>query len=297
MLMFWRAKMRLNYQHCEMQTSVEVNFKAWLKIKCYEILLFGRRQWRRVREQCRLKDIALYAVVTAFWCVFAAFSYWCGVRRNPNYTLWDVLWDLRVSYFSSAILTFLLTVTNRVLSHSKKLAVQYRTYMDAMRDFDLLIEPYIPCNFAEYVPFYSAKTFKCLLNWLTEDRYNTINSKEIKHNVMQIEDRLNRIEELIDEENILYLKKRDRLRLKRMLQESERELNRLEELNYCGFCDLLKMLFEIIELLRVPWRCDIFIDIKIMDMVNSSKTQPENLKSNYYYQLLKNGYDFLKEEN
>ena len=65
--------MRLNYQHCEMQTSVEVNFKAWLKIKCYEILLFGRRQWRRVREQCRLNDIALYAVFTGFWILFAAF--------------------------------------------------------------------------------------------------------------------------------------------------------------------------------------------------------------------------------
>lgn len=288
------AKWKLHYRHYGLNAEFLVSPKDWLYIEFHKVLLFIKRQWRRVCGVCSASDIILYAVITFFWLLFALASYWAGRALFEGYSFLKALWEIRTSYFTSVILAFTISFCNQAFAYKRKIREQYILYIDTMSDFELLFVPYIAEYRYQYIPFYCQKTLRATLKYINSKfcDYIPFDARECKLSL--ISDRLNKINNQLQRGNILYLKNADIFEVTQDIEYAQRIISNITENDFLSGVELSQLsstLLYILNHLRVPWRCDITTKLNIL-----SKLDSDEIRSDYYYNMLFNGYDFPPRE-
>ena len=135
-----------------------------IKIEWIKMILLLKRIKRRIFLAIP-QNIVMYILLTLCWVIFGIVTYYVGVQiKEPDsYTVIDVVWELKNSYFSSVILAIFIAGYSQNSEYKKKISVQHDFYVDSMRTFDCIFEPFVGNQIYYFMPFYNQM---CLDNTL-----------------------------------------------------------------------------------------------------------------------------------
>ena len=232
------------------------------------------------------------------WVVFGFFTYLFGVKfRDPSYSILDVAWELKNSFFSSFIITWFINIYNNEYNYRKKLWEQHEFYVDTMSCFEKIFEPFVGEHIYYYHAFYNSICYENTIDYIHNIEIDRQCKRELIGKIKNILAQLKTINYEIKNNNIY---KADTHYLIYKIPDIIIDLNEL--LNYLKlkkiivddvFTKISKItmdLFKITEELRIPWRQDIENNIIILQRL-SPNTENE-IERAHYYNLLLNGYSF-----
>lgn len=231
---------------------------------------------------------------------FGALTYRVGVLyKEPEvYTVKNVIWELKNSYFTSVVLALLIAGYSQNSGYRKQIEMQHDFYVDVMTGFDHLFEAFIGDEIYYYMPFYNNLCLQGTLEYINEcegGRYE-FSKDAFRNDLERISDLLDRVEQEARGNNIIGMHKqelrRDIQRAKDLIRKNMRqdlEFEQIkEELHFLAY-----QLFHIIADLRRPWRWDIDNDVKILQILDTY--EENNIKDDFYYRMHLYGHIFEHE--
>lgn len=269
-----------------------------LRIEYLKMILFLKRQKRRIKIMFTRQDLYLYLLITLFWSAFAVATFFLGgiyyANAETPYTIYNVLWELKSSYFSSVVLSLVISVYNRCHKYHDKIKVQHFIYTSTMDDFETILEEAVGKHLVYYRPLYCDACYRPTINYIKEKYkcgYVQV-SMEMYVGLQRISDRLDKLGDqvglgnvifagfsCVDEEMTLFqIDDAKKLVKKCMLQKC---------IDMNDFVALSRRLFFITNDIRTPWRRDFKNKMKILEVLNK---YPENkMSERFYYNMFLNG--------
>ena len=273
----------------------KVSFCDKVYIESQKLLLFLKRQKRRFVKIFSKDSLFLYFVISVFWVLFATATYYLGqdikgTTESP-YTIADVFWDLKNSYFTSVILAFAINSMNRIKEYKRLIRAQHYLYVDAMSDFDNLFKQYVGEEIQHYMPMYCEKTLETTINYVSQKVSIKIDDNEQLLVFDGILKRLDELERCCKNQQLVITN--DELLLcciddaRKALNEAiiHNKYKQIEELE-----KIARKLYWILVYIRRPWRIDVQIKIKILSILDSYPNS--EIKDNFYYNMLLYGHSF-----
>lgn len=264
-----------------------------IKIERIKFVLILKRMVRGVRRLIP-QNLLLYIWVTLFWILFGIITYHCGnIYKAPcKYTIWDMIWELKNTYFTSVVLTLLITSYNQNKGYRDKLEKQHYFYTEILSGFDRLFESFIGEEIYHYMPFYNDKCLSATLDYI---RNNGLMKQLDEDSLIEsINDILKKIVLLkhiennggiIEKSNNNFMK--DILEAEFMLKKIKAKPQSIIE----NLEDISGKLFYIIADMRRPWRWDIENNIKILQLLNKEN----DIESHFYYKMHLSGHTFSND--
>ncbi len=264
-----------------------------VQIECIKLLLLIKRIVRRVRLLVP-KNTKLYILLSIIWGIFGVITYWIGqYYKEPEvYTVFDVAWELKNSYFTSVLLALFISGYNQVSGYREKLIYQHELYCDTMHEFEKLFMPFIGKKLLYYMVFYNDECLKATLEYINDNlkgkEIDLDNYKEIVEDILIQLDKVNESRKkncVIGMHNNKLLKSiRDSEKhLKRILRNAKSEDDILNELPEVAWG-----LFRIVADIRRPWRWDIDNDKKILKLL--SNNEENGINEDFYFSMHLYGY-------
>lgn len=270
--------MKVKYRY----SMYSVNWKDFMYIKFYKGVLKIKRTWRRIKDSVNV-DKKNYSVLIILWIIWGIISFFWGRQyKVPRYTLGDTIWELKNSFFTSVIVVIFFNIDSYRKNHRPKLEKQHKLYVDTMYDFHTIFKPFLADKLQDYMPFYNKECLQDTICFLQKSTFEPISEKQIEESILKIS---NRLEVLEKESDIIGADKK-------ALEDSIATLKKiLPEFNYNNIKDqvikLTHYMFIIVNNLRVPWRKDIEIDMKILHKLENDKN---NMKYDFYSSMLLYGH-------
>lgn len=276
-----------------------------LRIEYLKMLLILKRQKRRIKIMFTRQDLYLYLLITLFWSAFAVATFFLGGVYHANgektYTMYNVLWELKNSYFSSVVLSLVISVYNRSHKYHEKIRNQHFIYTLALDDFSALFDELIGDGSLHYIPFYCDKCYYKTVDFI-RNKYKCGHIKldmQTYVNLQRILERLNTLEEQVSTGNIIFggFMSIDADMTLLHIKDAKYFANRCM-LQKCidihDFLTLARDLSMTIDSIRTPWRRDMKTKIKILEVLDKN---PENeISKDFYYNMLLNGCKLEYEE-
>ena len=276
--------------------TYSVNILDKVKIEGIKALLLAKRIKRRLFLMIP-KNFVLYLGLTFCWVLCGIFTYYVGgdYKAPEAYTVKDVMWELKNSYFSSVVLALFIAGYSQNSGYKKRMEAQHDFYVDSMMTFDHLFKTFIGNEVYHYMPFYNRECLKDTLEYIKELEVKEceFSIEEFKINLEEIVDQLEKIEYERRNNNIIGMHKE---RLGDEIQESKKLIR--QKLKQCNNLDVSKnaaeeiadSLFYIIADIRRPWRWDVDNDKKILSLL--AKYEENGIQSDFYYSMHLYGHKF-----
>lgn len=277
----WKVK----YKH----SIYSVNFVDKIKIELIKAVLILKRIKRRVYIFVP-KNIVLYLILTLCWIFFGIATYQIGIEyKEPDtYTVKDVIWDLKNSYFTSVILALFIAGYSQSSGHRKRMEIQHEFYTNIMEKFELLFSPFIGDEVCYYMPFYNDLCLNSTLEYVEQCNMEelAIQEDEFVGILETILDQISKIEQEMRNNNIIGMHKHDlevdieivRHLLKHMIREGASSEQVKDNVR-----DLAIKLYYIIADIRRPWRWDVENNNKILKIL--ANYNENDIKNDFYYRM------------
>lgn len=262
-------------------------------IKCVLVI-------KRIKRRIILfipENIALYILLTLCWMVFGVISYFLGVRyKNPDsYTIIDVVWELKNSYFTSVILALLIAGYSQNLGHKRKLEIQHNFYVDTMREFENLFQPFVKNELCYYMPFYNSICLGDTLQFVEQCEEKDFKDAvvEFKMSLKSILSWLDEVDREMRDDNIIGMHKQ---RLGADIQYAKILINHglREIMNFKQVKDAMRsisdLLFRIVADIRRPWRWDAENNEKILRLL--AGYEENHIEDEFYFHMHLYGHKF-----
>ena len=274
-------KRKVKYD-CVRYGKFNISFKAYLHILRITVLLWIKRQYRRIR---RALSYCKYSVfIIPFWLLFLIFVYWWGQKREPSLALIDVLWDLKTGFFSSVIIAATTSFLTQYAKEKYKYSIQHHFYIKIMHRFSMLYDSLVSISGIErsgnkppFDPFYYSEdiwlnlrdTFPqtLIIRNKEEEKERLLKQiDEIKGYVAIISDKISS-GEIADCTCMDFLQCEDTCLT--YLERIEHEINYSTEIRNWNTIVLgcISDLYSILELIRIPWRRDLKYKIDILKTI------------------------------
>ncbi len=277
--------MKVRYE----KEKYHVSFLDKLYINYLKAILICKRFFRRTKFLLSKDTLLMYSLITIFWIIFGIATYFYGqaVKSTEElaYTGWDVLWDLKNSYFTSVILAFVINSLNRTKEYKRTMQKQHYLYTDALADFNNIVSLFFVNKAHFYSPLYSEKTFNNTQNYILNECTITIDCDQ---QILFIDDILKRLDDIEQEYKKGNIIVSDDVFLLHEISCARKKTNKLVlDGNLAAkaeIVELSKKLFELLEILREPWRKDVKIKIDILSRLD--KYEINQIKDDFYYSML-----------
>lgn len=261
-----------------------------VKIETIKFVLILKRLIRGARRLIP-QNLILYIWVTLFWIVFGIITYHCGIiYKDPyEYTIWDTLWELKNSYFTSVVLTLLITSYNQNKGYRDKLEKQHYFYYEIMSGFDKLFKPFIGDEILYYMPFYNKKCLSATIDYIKDnDLMNWLDEDCLIEGINDVLEKITLLKHLENNGGVIGKSNSNFMtdiittegKLKKIKSNPKSIIVELDEIS--------RDLLEIVADIRRPWRWDIENDIKILQLLNKEN----DIESQFYYKMHLSGHTF-----
>lgn len=236
-------------------------------------------------------NLTLYIFVTIFWIVFGVITYRSGIvyKAPDKYTIWDTIWELKNSYFTSVVLTLLITSYNQNKGYRDKLERQHSIYYDIISDFDKLFAPFIGEEILHYMPFYNDKCLSDTMNYIMNKKLlEQFDESRLIESISDVLEKITLLKHLERQGGIIENRNRDLLK---DIIKTENDLMKVKanpKTIIGKLKDISNELFQIIEEIRRPWRRDNKYDIKILQLLNKEN----DVEEDFYYKMHLFGHTF-----
>ena len=242
--------------------------KAYIKLK---LLLIRLR--RVIRIMCPNTDIIICIILIVLWMIFGLFSnYVSFVHDGKIETYLRTMWDLRISVFSSIIISFAIGAIYRLRDYRKLLRRQHYLYVDSMTDFEELFRAiYMDDVWFKFHELYNDRCLEISMDYIESDisRINIQDNGFIMA-IDIIQERLEKIDYQL-KNNMLIVRDDEMMALE--ISNAKKNISQIiiEEKTDIIIA-LIYELFSIIEELRFLWRRDTRLDMQLLQMTDN----PEN---------------------
>lgn len=271
----------------------QVSFCDMFEVHYQKLILFLKRQKRRLRLLVSREDIGQYFIITGLWIILGSAMLVLGRYLSADgetpYGIADVLWE----YFVSVIIVYAVGSVERIRSYRSKIKAQHNIYVTAMSDFEKLIESFVEDDQYHYHPLYCNKCLEDTIDYIAiryPKRVGMSDSRRLY--LMLIRDRLDRVESEFMNNSIVQCRRNDswlydsideaRMLVNKMLM---REILSIEEVG-----KLSRELKHIVDCMREPWRVDVSKKIRILKLLD--KESDNEIKEDFYYKMLLYGHKF-----
>lgn len=276
--------------------TYSVNILDKVKIEGIKAILLAKRVKRRIFLLIP-NNFVLYLGLTFCWVLFGIFTYYVGIDfKSPQaYTVKDVMWELKNSYFTSVVLALCIAGYSQNSGYKKRIEVQHDFYVDSMRTFDHLFKIFIGNEVYHYMPFYNRECLNDTLEYIKELEVKDceVTLGEFKINLEEILEQLEKIEYERRNNNIVGMHKErlgdDIQRSKNLIKQKLKQCNNLEQIKDATR-EVANSLFYIIADIRRPWRWDIENDKKILGLL--AKYEGNGIEDDFYYSMHLYGHKF-----
>ena len=235
----------------------KVTLKNKIRINLIKILLFIKRMVRRGRVIIP-KNLRMYILLSFCWSMYGIIVYYCGIvfRKQLDYKISDVVWELKNSYFTSVILAIFISSYGQIEKYKDKLSVQHTFYTDMMWCFEKIFTPYIDAMVCYYCPFYNEKCLYGTLEYIEKnvkvDFFEYDNADEIIEDIFLA---LNKVEEAAKNNRIVGIYSKENL--EDLVEQTRKALKKCSKdrcMNLENLKDISRNLLYIVAELRRPWR-------------------------------------------
>lgn len=271
----------------------QVGFCDMFEVHYQKLILFLKRQKRRLKLLVSKEDLGQYFIITGLWIILGSAMLVLGRYLSADgetpYGIADVLWE----YFVSVIIVYAVGSVERIRSYRSKIKAQHNIYVTAMSDFEKLIESFVEDDQYHYHPLYCNKCLEDTIDYIAiryPKRVGMNDSRRLY--LMLIRDRLDRVESEFMKNSIVQCRRNDswlydsideaRMLVNKMLM---REILSIEEVG-----KLSRELKHIVDCMREPWRVDVNRKIRILKLLD--KESDNEIKEDFYYKMLLYGHKF-----
>lgn len=271
------------------QEKYKVTLKNKVKIELIKFLLLIKRIVRRGRLLIP-HNLKMYILLTICWGLYGILIYFSGKIYNfPKiYTIYDTIWELKNSYFTSIILALFIGGYTQIENYKEKMSAQHEFYTDALFCFNKLFFPILRNEVLHYSAFYNDICLKDTLNHISTRKIGPFSEKELNDIAEDLFIQLDKIEDARKNNRIVGMHKE---RLRDYIDQAKKMLKKYnKKMSIKDISEIAYPLYFIIADLRRPWRWDINNNIKILNYLNEN---PENgIEQDFYYKMHLNGHKF-----
>ena len=296
-------KRKVKYD-CVRYGKYNISFKAYLHILRITVLLWAKRQCRRIQ---RALIYCKYSVlIIPFWILFAMLVYFWGQKRVPNLTLIDVFWDLKTGFFSSVVIAATTSFFTQYAKEKNKYIIQHRFYKKIMHSFSNLYgslvsisgivrkgekPPSDPFYFSDDIWSRLRDTFPQTLNINNKGEEKDIVLEQIdeaKRSIAIISDKISS-GEIADCTYLDFLESEERCLTS--LERIEYEVKWSAEIRHWDtiVVNCISDLYCLLDKIRIPWRRDLKYKI---DVLKTIYEQDKSVACTYYLQAFLGVVDY-----
>lgn len=268
----------------------EVSLLDKMNIEAIKFVLILKRFVRGARRLIP-QNLILYMWVTLFWIAFGIITYNCGIiyKAPCEYTIWDTIWELKNSYFTSVVLTLLITSYNQNKGYRDKLEKQHFFYYEIICSFDKLFKPFIGDEILHYMPFYNNKCLSSTIDYIKNNGLmDGLDEDSLIESINDVLEKITLLKHLENNGGVIGKSNSNFMtdiittegKLKKIKSNPKSIIVELDEIS--------RDLLEIVADIRRPWRWDIENDIKILQLLNKEN----DIESQFYYKMHLSGHTF-----
>lgn len=260
-----------------------------IKIEWIKMILLLKRVKRRFFLTIP-QNLVMYILLTLCWIVFGVITYYVGIQmKEPDsYTVMDVVWELKNSYFSSVILAVFIAGYSQSSEYKKKISVQHDFYVDSMRTFDYIFEPFVGNKIYHFMPFYNQMCLEDTLEYVKDCKLDNteVTLENYKDALQEAIGRLEKIDFERKNNNIIGMHKQELgYSIDSCMTEIRKTLKEVKTLEQArdSIPEVAYDLFYVIADIRRPWRWDIENDKKILTLL--ANYSENNIGNDFYYSM------------
>ena len=274
-------------------------YDVCLKDACSIWVLQIKLLYLRILRNLHRISIACKSVIILIplWVIFVFVSYMWGVNIGKVTSIGGMLWDFKISIFSSLIIVGFLNIHNSQKKYKEVLEQQSYLYYELLCGFEsyakIMCLDYTPERYSDHLIFYThdkyARFYKCIerygpcleiVKYLNEERQECLLLLEkLKESVKGNEIISWNNERKRKEHNGQILNDIESMSKGIMKYQQVEQPTEQKEL----FLGIVRDMYYLIESCRIPWRRDFQIDQKIRMLLR--KKNEEKLKDEYYMRL------------
>lgn len=261
----------------------KVSIKDWFYIVYQEVVLLLKRYKRRFNIIFPNKMLALNLFVTSLWIGYGFFVWIFGKSYvESDYSFLDVLWDIKEGYFTSVILTLIISAVGNIKEYKEKLVSQYYFYLETMNDFEMLFAHSLNDKLQHYMPFYCRNVLQVTLHELENSKDGA--DKLSNESLQTITQRIKVLQENIKNNKIILCDTASLMDDCNNAKDKIDDIYIKNKIDYEDVAEISDILYRIINRIRNPWRWDIGKKTKILTILNK---YPENeVGEDFYYRML-----------
>ena len=278
-------KRKVKYD-CVRYGEYNISLASYIHILVITLKLWLTRNYRRFARGVSYCKHSI--MIIPFWAVYIGLVYLIGKHRGETQTVADILWNSKSSLFSSIVIAAA-TAFFTLYSRDKNMYVlQHHLYKKMMGDFsqfyDLLLNisglgrgPIKP----PFDPFYYSKDIRSDIRNVFPESLDIERKDSGKEELLQCIDNLRKMmseiadnvsKGLIDCTYVTFIQKMDSCQ--QCLERIEHALLQTAEIPFWGIMarDCVESMYDLLELIRRPWRRDLEYKIDILRTIYKEDT-------------------------
>lgn len=288
--------------------TYDLSFTTYLRLLFIRWYLWGVRWLRRINRGVKYCKYAL--LVVPFWAIYAAFVFWWGTQRDGSYPFSEILWDMKSSLFSSVILAAITAFITQYSKNKYSYLEQHRVYLSIMHDSSVLYKDFLTLlcgdlskEYVPFWPFYTKELVDTVRKQFEKTQKIDKESEAYRHVVASIANLRRSLEYLERYQFRGTLAECSVVKANTLIAECQNSLTNLErqldsdkQYKYWGniLSSSSKVFYELIELLRLPWRRDLKLRIASLKMIYQ---EDESIANVFYNAAFLEVIDYSFYEN
>ena len=275
------------------RNKYQVSFCDMFEVNYHKMILFLKRQKRRLKLLINTEELGQYLIITGLWIIFGSSmlvvgKYLSSDGKSP-YGIADIVWE----YFASVIIVYAFSSIEHIRSYRSKIKAQHNIYVTAMSDFEKLIESFVEEEQYYYHALYCRKCLEDTIAFISARYPERVKMNDSRRLYLTlIRERLDRVESEFMRNSIVQYRRNDRW-LYDSIDEARMLVNKMlmsESLSIEEVSKMSRELKYIVDCLREPWRVDINRKIRILKLLD--KEADNEIKDDFYYKMLLCGHEF-----
>jgi len=278
--------MKITVRYSYVKARFKINIKHGIIIYKDLFILRLKRLKRWLIFQLQLIKPTIFVLIISF--LYMGIVYLIGLKTNQYTNFCETIWDFKTFLLSTIVLVALISFTKINSQKSKNLAIQYNYYLEIMSLCDIIMETLYKLISKDKSEMQSI-FFTDEHNKYFIEKIETINIKKASERIklkmdnqliwyfLTLNDEMQRIDKssiVVDINSKTGFKKdfnNQFYELKRKIyifqQKNGNSLGKKEYIQL--LLDLNNEMYYFIYYLRLPWRWDFYIDMKIRKILNS----------------------------
>lgn len=273
--------------------TYQIKFTTYIKLQFIRLYLYLVRLFRRTK---RGLSYCKYALVTIpFWLIYIiGVSFW-SVQRGQVYPVIDILWDIKLSVFTSIILASITAFITQYSKNKFSYLEQHRIYLRIMGNCSMLYKDLLNLLCYDYSkdnvpfwPFYIEKMSNSVYRCFSKNYEIDSSRLEYKHVVVSIVELRRSLEELERSQYNGIMANCNRTEISALVVNCldclftlERQLDSSEQNKHWDYrlsC-IADQLYQLIDYLRLPWRRDNKLKLLSLEMIYK---EDEKIAATFY---------------